>query len=240
MAIQAIYLDGVPEGYLGTVEVEGVTKSPLNIVFEGNSLFRSFGGGGLIPYQVEQKIIDGGYLNTVVNVSGGGDTTTEMIEQYETEILPLFEEGKRNILIVWEYRNDIVKNDLLGSEAFMNMEAYLLLARQTPWEIWVMPMMPSWAIEYRGDFTEQGYINLGNERLIANQLLFDNPNLYDVLVDLRELPEVYNTGANEPEGWVFADGQPTTNTYFADGTHLKSAGKQLVSEFIFQKLLLTL
>jgi lysophospholipase L1-like esterase len=109
-----------------------VKLASSKIVFDGNSLTEgaSTGAGAAnISTQVSTQLIAQKIFGvSIVNVGVGGKTCAQMIADASTQVAPLFEAGRDNIIVVNEGGNDIYFG-ATAQQAFQNMRDYCLLRR---------------------------------------------------------------------------------------------------------------
>lgn len=211
-----------------------------NIVVDGNSLSTSQGGGAPYSDTLRDLLNADGFNVTMANFAVGGQTTLNMISDYASQIAPAYQAGKENILIAWEIRNHLVVNSPTIQQAYDDFETYCNLAKSTGYKVIVLTIMPSWTATYKGDSTITGYELLDSDRLACNILLRSGFTDYAVgLVDIGATAGLANLGDNEQAGYVFSATRPTTssNGYFDDGTHNTSAGKDVIAQQVYNKLI---
>nr|WP_321409344.1 hypothetical protein [uncultured Carboxylicivirga sp.] len=204
-----------------------------NIVVDGNSLSTSQGGGDPYSTTLQSLLNADDYNVTVANVSVGGQTTLAMISDFATEVAPLYDDQKENILLAWEIRNHLVVNSPTVQEAYDQFVNYCNLANQVGFKVVIGTVMPSWTATYKGDSTVTGYELLDSDRLAANVLLRNNYTQFAIgLADIGATTGLKDFHDNEEEGYVFSATRPTTsaNGYFADGTHNTASGKAIIAQ----------
>ena len=214
----------------------------LNLVTDGNSLTFGFNAtaGNTYPELIEDRLTFQGTTNVVTNKSLGGQTTQQMEADAATDIDPLIDPLKRNVLLAWECRNDMIVNSLTPTEALNNMITFCNNRRTAGWEVIVANVLPSWIGTYKGDSTVVGYDLLNTERLQLNALLQAGWQTFaDGFVDFSVEDELYLFHNNEQAGYVFSSGTPPTtsdNGYYSDGTHGTDAGYSRISNIFFTEL----
>ena len=213
-----------------------------NIVADGNSI--TFGNGATsgqeYPTILGSRLTNTATTNTVTNKGVGGQTTQQMEADAVTDIDPLINVSKRNILLAWEARNDMIQNSLSVSDAYNNMVTYCTNRRAAGWEVIVGTILPTWTATYKGDSTVTGYNLLNTEREAVNVLIRYNwASFADGIVDFA-LDSDFNTfHNNEQAGYVFSATRPTTsaNGLYGDGTHCTDAGYQVISNMFFDEII---
>jgi lysophospholipase L1-like esterase len=102
------------------------------IIFDGNSLTEgaSTGAGAAnISSQVSSQLINRGIRGvSIVNVGVGGQNCAQMIVDGSSQVAPLREAGRDNIVVVNEGGNDIYFG-ATAAQAFQNIRDYCLLRR---------------------------------------------------------------------------------------------------------------
>ena len=109
-----------------------VKLASSKIIFDGNSITEGSGSGAgaaNISAQVSAQLIAQRIRGvSIVNIGAGGQTCAQMITDGSTQIPPLYENGRDNIIVVSEGGNDIYVG-ATAAQAFQNMRDYCLLRR---------------------------------------------------------------------------------------------------------------
>ncbi len=207
-----------------------------NIVVDGNSLSTSAGSGIAWPAKLSALPPFNSNGAAVTNLAVSGQNTRNMLTDAATQIDPLYDDQKANILIAWEIRNDIVAGQTI-QQALDNFQQYCTERREAGFYVVVLTLTPSWRDDYQIG-GEAGYNQLEADRLSINTSLRENHKDYsDLLIDIGDHPLLGQTGANEPSGWQFSDGRMGATTLYTDGTHFSDAGKDLIASMVMGKLL---
>jgi lysophospholipase L1-like esterase len=211
----------------------------LNILVDGNSLPAGQGSttGNSFPEQLQRMSGITANDNPILNFAVGGQTTPQMIADAATQIDPQIDNTKdKNIIIVWEGRNDLVVNSATVQVAYENLRDYCQARQSAGWEVIILTLLPSWTAVYKGDNTVTGYNLLDSERIQVNTLLKNNQAIYsNYLVDVAAISGISNLGNNESLNYVFnTNTRPTTsvNGLFDDGTHMTDNGYFLIADAV--------
>lgn len=203
-------------GLNAPVAVPGISRR-TRIVCAGNSVTYGTGAAtgslGAYPQQLQDLLRDTYGLYEVINVGVGGATTQDVIDAFDSTVQPEYRPGYgRNILIFFEFRNEI-GGGLSAAQAFAQTQALCeLAASRSNWEIWVCTAPPT-AEAY------QSTIDDANTLLRAGYSSFA-----DVLVDLDAIPELTPAGSS------------ANPTYYDDTTHLEDEGYALLAAAVHAAL----
>jgi hypothetical protein len=100
-----------------------------NIVCHGNSITL---GATQTPYPQQLGTLLGG--SHVVHNSGfSGDTTQELLDNFQSQVNFYYDEAKINIVIFWEATNQFTIPQTTVAEEIARQESYVALARENGW-----------------------------------------------------------------------------------------------------------
>lgn len=140
------------------------------------------------------------------NIARGGDTSVQMLLQFDTEVpAPPLE---RNLLFLWGGHNDPPINS--AAEIFERLSTYWKKARARGYEVAAFTILPA--------AYEQQQQNLADRRTALNSLIRAAQAEYDFLIDVDAIPIL----------------QDPTNPicYKSDGVHLTAEGSKQVADLI--------
>lgn len=215
----------------------------INVVCDGNSLTIGQDSTQGLSYPTQlSNLLGPNFL--ITNKGVGGQTTQQMSADYSSDIAPLYSSSNyfKNILIVWEGRNDLAVNEVTSTQAYNNLKAYADLGKATGFTIIMVTLLPSWSTPpYKGDSTVVGYNQLDTDRLSVNTLIRNNYItegwiIADIALDVR----IGDLGDNQQNGYTWSSTRPTNNGLYSDGTHLINTGygiaTNIVKDAIFKSL----
>jgi len=206
----------------------------VNIVFDGNSLTQGEGAGGV---QVYPNKVKNNYATTFKSLEFhsygiGGQTLSQMMQDRTTQVLPLANSSKTNILFLWEDVNGLFQNNAAGAQAhFDNMKLYAQDAKNAGFQKVVL--LTSYYFKKDADSifrnivgTDVSYVELAGGTSDILDIYFDlvtNSNISDVPwdyhIDLRNAPNIGGLRNRVKD-----------NNYFTDFIHLTDLGYQRVAE----------
>lgn len=207
----------------------------INIVCDGNSLTVGQDSTQGLSYPIQLSNLLG--TNFIVTNKGvGGQTTQQMSADYAADIAPLYSLSlyHKNILVIWEGRNDLTSNEITSTQAYNNLKSLADLGKATGYSIVMVTLLPSWTTPpYKGDSTVTGYNLLDTDRLAVNTLirnnsLSENWTLADIASDTR----IGNLGNNHQTGYTWSSTRPTNNGLYSDGTHCINTGYGIAANII--------
>lgn len=211
-------------------------RKQVNVVFDGNSFTSGTDAtqGLTIPAQVGNLL---GLNYLITNKAVSGQTTQQMSADYASDIATVYSASNysKNILVVYEGRNDLVINSTVTSTiAYNNLKAYADLGKATGFKIVMVTLLPSWTTPpYKGDATSAGYTALNTDRLTVNTLIRNNYIAEGwILADIAADTRIGTLGKNEQSGYTWSSTRPTNNGIYSDGTHLNSTGYGIKANII--------
>ena len=202
------------------IAMQQAVRKPLkgaNIVCDGNSHMAGLGGSLTMAARLAARPELAGLGLTCTSFAVSGQTLTDMssdaVQQIDTQLV----RGVTNILLVWEIRNELLKNGDV-SAAFQKLLDYCRPRRAAGWDrLHVLTCLgatqtPSWGTA--ADYSAK----LGQ----VNALLKANPSAFcDRLIPLDD-PRL----------------QTVSPSYFgSDNIHLLDAGYDLAADSVVQVLL---
>jgi len=204
-----------------------LSSSDINIVFDGDSL--TFGAGANnsqdYPNYIKDKLET--LCNTLTFNSFGvsGQATLEMIADADTQIDPLVDNSKINIIVAWEDVNAILNDGRTAQQNYDDFETYFSGRKSAGFDL--------------------GVLVLGYYPRLKLDDTYNQPTWNDALFDIQEAyRELVRNSSNH--SWdVFVDltihpllggerGQYLNTVLFNDSVHLKSKGYDKVGEWILQ------
>lgn len=200
------------------------------LAFDGNSLTSGTGAGDNQNYPNHVKDHFTGIFKSIYfRPSGaGGETLSQMLQNYEVKIIQHYDPAKYNIVFVWEDVNGIFPSS--AQEQFDYMKTYTQRAKEAGFEKVVVLTSyyhrPEADGEYRtneGAVVNKTSIEAATVRLNEYYNLIHNANpadvYYDHAIDLRLAPHIGG-----------AEGTIKDPTYFWDYIHLTDLGYQVVAD----------
>lgn len=196
-------LDGNPAtlkltGYNKISEIpsfaSGTTRNRFNIVCYGNSLTVGVACSVSSSYPtLLQGMFDASnFTATVLNRGISGYSGTQMVDNFIANIHPYYDAKKINIMILFEFVNDIVGSSKTATQAYNNIISVIALAKEIGFIVIVSTAPPS-----TGDPT--------SKIQDANNMLRANKGNADYLMDIWNYPQMTNA---------------SDTNYFCDGTHV--------------------
>lgn len=187
------------------------------LVYEGDSLsVQAQGGGTALPAHVAPHLTDPA-ANTYQRAVAG-NTITNMIAQAPTDVDPLFDATRQNVLNMWGGTNDLADGDTAAT-AYNRLVTYCQ-ARKTSnpwWDIAVGTLIarhvPTWTVTQTSTFE-------------AARLSFNA----SVRANYRSFAEALSDQGADPIMGQAA--QADNTTYFFDGTHPTDAGREIESVYV--------
>lgn len=193
----------------------------FQFVLDGNSL--TAGQGATVPFVTSYP----GVLKTQLAAKGvptrdvhdrglGGQTTQQMIDGFNTRVLPFFDSFYlRNYLVFFEVRNSTT-NGQTASQILSQYQTYSALGRAAGFYVVACTAPPT-----DGDAVGQGVAGAANALIRANWRSFA-----DAFIDLELVPQFTPAG------------NLANPTYFSDGVHLTDAGYALIAQIVQTSLFL--
>lgn len=224
---------------LGSQCLWGQKKEKINIVCDGNSL--TYGQGVVressYPAQLQtlfNKDSAAGVTAIVHNIGINGQTTPEMLFAMRQRLKETFDsKSDRNVLVVWEIRNHLVRHCTDRLSALDAYITYCYRAAEMGFEVYSVTLLPSWSGSYCGDSTNVGMHKLEEDRVFINRYISKNFRDFSYgLIDVTSLSTIGYKDANLPENYVFSSVKPGSTAYYLDGTHLNAEGNREVAEFV--------
>ena len=147
-----------------------------------------------------------------------GRTTLDIIEIYNTNVLPYYNLGKKNIYIPFEITNDIGLDNVSTDSAYAHIKRLCLLARADGYLVYVPTCLPRGKLII-GDFETR--------RLQVN----DSIRTYwytfcDGYIDIAGNTTFGQTG------------QYVNTTYYSDSVHLTSVGQSILKDSVYRRILI--
>jgi hypothetical protein len=203
-----------------------LSDTDINIVFDGDSL--TFGSNGNqnqdYPLYIKNRILTIANSTLFNSFGVSGQSTLDMISDASTQIDPLVDNTKYNIITAWEDVNAILNDGRTGQENFDDMEAYFAGRKNAGFDFGVL------VVGYRPKKKNDGSYNqptwtdarLDEQDNYRNLVLNASNPSWDVVVDLSIHPIL---GGNRGE---------TINQFFYDSVHLTANGYEIAGEWIMQ------
>lgn len=165
------------------------------------------------PVQLEAQLKLSYSGITIKNYGVGGQNMDNMIADAPTQIDPLIQSGRPNILICWEITNSINSSSTTTTVAYNREVQYCTARRAAGWTVVTMT-----ALRREGSLGGQTIANFNARLNTVNASMRANwPTFADALFDVAAIPEFATINA----------------TYFLDLIHLNQAGhKRLVAGLI--------
>ena len=177
----------------------------LNVVLHGNSLFTN----------VAERVATELPAATVNERVVGGAKTADLTAEFATQIhAAFFDAGKRNVVVMIEWVDDINDFGADGQDAYDHGASYVAAAQALEWEVALCSCIDT--TEFDPPDARAGY------RDDLNDLLRVDWAGADIAVDL-EADTMFDAATNSAAN--------TTN-YNEDGIHLKSPGQDRMAELI--------
>ena len=190
-----------------------------SIVADGNSNVINSGAGtdGGSPFTVYLMEHLAEHLNidtvTMQNIGVGGQTTVAMLADFESQVVPLVDESKRNLLLMWELGNDIYINGNVES-AYGRALQYCQQAKEAGY-VTIIGTCPH--RYYSGNTTAGDSLSAYNTKLDEiNALIRVNSSEFGGIADIAS-------------DWRFLD--PGNTIYYRpDGVHFTEAGRRAIAD----------
>lgn len=167
--------------------------------------------GNAVSNYVRSGLTTAGNKAPVFDYSFQGKTTRQLTTDFPTVVAPYFKSG--DILMHWELTNDL-NSGQTPAQCLANEIAYCQQAKAMGMKVYILTCIPR----------NPTFISDAN-RLTLNSLILADTSFCDGVVDVCTLPEF-----NE-----FSDYLNTTY-YNADGTHLTTAGYNLIGQKILDSV----
>ena len=207
---------------LVSIRSPGVT--PLNLVFDGDSLTAA----STYPTETARLIglepsLSLGQWN---NAALSGQTWTDMIARGPTAVDPLLVSGERNVVIAWEYANDLLGND--AGTSYYNMKTYCAARRAAGWTVIVFGALPR-----------------GTDPVFETQRQVVNTTMRAAFNVATPYSRVFKPAPGITYADMFVDNgaDPTVGCrgcnvmpYFFDGVHLTPAGDRIIAAYVVNAL----
>jgi len=218
----------------GGISSVSAENTDANLVFDGNSLTQGTGATSAQDYPNMVKNNFTGIFKSVEfhSFGVGGQTLDQMLADKDTQILPLVNTAKLNILVLWEDVNQLFGGGgfIRGRTHFNKMKNYAQEAKSAGFDKVIVLTSYYFKKDADGIFrnvagTDVSYVEDIDDAsdtlavyfdLVKNLANTDAP--WDYSIDLRDSP---NIGGGRSE--------IKDNTYFSDFIHLKTPGYQIVA-----------
>jgi len=204
-------LAGLPNAYVA------VKSGKPNIVFDGDSMTVGTGGGpaggGGPSFSNYPRLATDGMAGATVNNFGvGGQTVLSMSGDAATQIDPLIDTARLNIVALLGGTNDIKLGAASSTTAYNRIVAYCTARRAAGWKVVVGTILPR-------DPTDAG-ANFETDRQAVNTSIRANwATFADALADV---------GADATIG---AAGAQTNTVYYSDLIHPTTLGYEIVASY---------
>ena len=202
----------------------------MNIVFDGDSLTAGVPvGGQYYPNQVKNWLQTRCKSLTFNSFGVSGQSTLDMLSDIGTQILPLYDSNKENVIVAWEDVNAILNDGRTAQQNYDDFDNYFTQCKNVGFKtILLTGYYP------RTPYNQVSWNNTTPTRLSKQKDYFDlvlnSPlNSVDVHIDLRD---TVNIGG--------AEAQAVNPTYFDDSVHLEAAGYDEVANDVINKGILSL
>jgi len=218
---------------VSSVLTSSAASTDLNMVFDGDSLTRGEGAGGyqVYPYQIFTHYET--IFKTVEwhSFGVGGQTTSQMLTDRATQVLPLANPAKFNILFLWEDVNALFQKAPADAQLnYDQMKLYAQDAKNAGYQKVVLLTSYHFRADSDGIIrqgtTDASHVQAPGGTSDILEIYFDlvtNSNPADVAwdhhIDLRNAPFI---------GGV--RNQIKDDVYFADFIHLKLPGYNIVRD----------
>ncbi len=209
-----------------------LSSTDLNIIFDGDSLTEGINNSGVdqyYPKQVEAYLTPLCQSLTFNSFGVSGQTTQNMLSDLSTQITPLYDPNKVNVIIAWEDVNAILNGLRTSAQNISDFETYFSICKSAGFEHTVLITGYYPRRRINGTYNQSGW-DQGNPSPLDNQHEYfetvknNGISDCDVIVDLRDESTI--GGARE---------QTLVNqTYFEDSVHLQDLGYDLVADFVIQ------
>jgi lysophospholipase L1-like esterase len=212
------------ESNLGTLRT--LTR---NLIWDGNSLsvyenWNTLRAASFYAYNSGKK------LYRTRNFSVPGQTTAQINSDYLTQIAPEYSASyTKNILVMWEIRNDIYLGASTAT-AKTNLNTFITLAKTTGFTVVIIcPHLSG----YSGNTgrTETQY-NLAIDEMVSYAIANTGGADYVVQITNSNLWVARSEYASDAAYNTAVATKIANATYYKDGTHLTSAGYNLVGDMV--------
>ena len=140
------------------------------------------------------------------NVARGGEAIIQMVDEFESQVLPYATQPGRNYLFIWGGAREIKQRS--GEAAFADLQTYWAMGRKAGFKIVTFTILPN------GEPTPQVPVR----RARLNELIRGAHDEYDFLIDVAQHPLLQD---------------PYNATYYRpDLVHLWREGNVLIAEMI--------
>lgn len=216
----------------GFVDKPRLINTDLNIVFDGDSLTEGINNAGIDQYypKVIRDYLQPKCKSLTFNSFGvSGQTTQAMLSDITTQILPLYDVGKSNMIIAWEDVNAILNSGRTAAENIADFESYFGQCKSTGFEYTILLLGYYPRKKVDGTYNQVSW-NVGDPSPLDIQAqYFDNAvssglTNVDLIIDLRNDATI--GGAREQ--------QLVDTTIFADSVHLQSIGYDALANYVIE------
>jgi len=182
-----------------------------NLIFHGNSLF-NYGNNNLAFGNSISNYVRDNLFNkkAVFDYSLGGKTTTQIVSEFPTRIAPYFRAN--DVYIFWDVVNDLNTGKTVA-QTLASSKTLATLAKAQGYKVYTLTS-----------------ININNTiveplRIQYNTSLLADTSFWDGVIDLTTISVLNNTNSYQ-----------NTTYYNADGTHLTTAGYNLIGQKILDSV----
>ena len=220
--------------------ISGSVLPDINLVFDGNSLVRGFNNSGQEQYfpNLVNDALSVNYNTTFNSFGVDSQKTADMIADATTQIYPLADPSKINILIAWEDANSIIQLDngydntgtVSAAQNFADMETYFNGATGFQYKILITGYYP------RKDITSGDY-EIGSYKAILSSLSTQEDYFNLVLnADIWTVPWTHHIDLRNAPNIGGVAGQNENATYFNDYIHLQALGYEEISTMVINTI----
>jgi len=185
------------------------------IIFHGNSLFHLGANnlfyGNAVSNYVRNGLITAGNKAPVFDYSYQGKTTRQLTTEFPSVVAPYFKSG--DILLHWELTNDL-NSGQTPAQCLANEIAYCQQAKAMGLKVCILTCIPR----------NPTFISDAN-RVVLNALILADTSFCDGVIDVTLMTE-----------FSLATSYLNTTYYNADGTHLTTAGYNLIGQKILDSV----
>lgn len=185
------------------------------IVFHGNSLFHLGANnifyGNAVSNYVRSGLVTANNQAPVFDYSYQGKTTRQLTTEFPTVVAPFFKAN--DILLHWELTNDL-NSGQTPAQCLVNEKAYCAQAKAMGLKVYILTCIPR----------NPTFISDAN-RIALNALILADTSFCDGVIDVCTLTE-FSTALS----------YQNTTYYNADGTHLTTAGYNLIAQKILDSI----
>lgn len=212
-----------------------LANTDMNIVFDGDSLTAGINNTGIdqyFPKEIRDFLQPKCNSLTFNSFGVSGQNTQQMLSDIGTQILPLYNASKTNVIIAWEDVNAILNAGRTAAQNIADFENYFGQCKTAGFDycILILGYYPRKRID--GTYNQTSWDTGSPTRLDVQADYYDIVKAngmvgVDVIVDLRTNP-ILGGARNQ---------QLTTQAYFEDSVHLQALGyDEIVTEVINQGL----